>query len=82
MVMSRIDELSPRPGRGLRRVEVADLDAEVAAGALVVDIRPEHNRRTEGEMPGAVVDRPQRAGVAPRPDERPPPRWTRRPTGG
>ena len=27
----------------------------MAAGALVVDIRPEHNRRTEGEMPGAVV---------------------------
>ena len=46
---------SPRPGPGLRRVEVAALADEVAAGALVVDIRPEVNRRAEGELPGAVV---------------------------
>ena len=39
----------------LRRVEVEDLDAEVAAGALVVDIRPDVNRREEGTLPGAVV---------------------------
>ena len=41
--------------RRLRRVEVEELDAEVAAGALVVDIRPDVNRNEEGSMPGAVV---------------------------
>lgn len=39
----------------LDRVEPADLAAEVAAGALVVDIRPAANRALEGELPGAVV---------------------------
>ena len=39
----------------LQRVEVEDLDAELAAGALVVDIRPDVNRREEGTLPGAVV---------------------------
>ena len=39
----------------LRRVEVEDLDAELAAGALVVDIRPDVNRNEEGSLPGAVV---------------------------
>jgi rhodanese-related sulfurtransferase len=37
------------------RVGPAELDTELAAGALVVDIRPEANRRDEGELPGAVV---------------------------
>ncbi len=41
--------------RGLDRVEPADLADVVAAGALVVDTRPEANRRDEGELPGAVV---------------------------
>ena len=42
----------------LDRVEPADLADEVAAGALVVDIRPAENRLSEGEMPDAlVVDR-------------------------
>ena len=36
-------------------MEPAGLAAEVAAGALVVDIRPEVNRREEGELPGAMV---------------------------
>lgn len=39
----------------LDRVDAADLEAEVESGAVVVDIRPEENRRTEGEMVGAVV---------------------------
>ncbi len=39
----------------LQRVEQEDLVDEIAAGALVVDIRPEVNRREEGEMPGAVI---------------------------
>lgn len=41
-------ELGPRPGP-------ADLARLVADGALVVDTRPEANRREEGELPGAVV---------------------------
>ncbi|HEX4866146.1 MAG TPA: rhodanese-like domain-containing protein [Acidimicrobiales bacterium] len=41
--------------RGLDRVPADQLDAEVAAGALVVDIRPAANRTAEGELPGAVV---------------------------
>lgn len=40
--------LGPRPGP-------ADLDRLVAEGALVVDTRPEANRREEGELPGAVI---------------------------
>lgn len=41
-------EIGPRPGP-------ADLDRLVAEGALVVDTRPEANRRDEGELPGAMV---------------------------
>ena len=41
--------------RNLDRVEPEDLAAEVAAGALVVDIRPAANRSAEGALPGAVV---------------------------
>jgi rhodanese-related sulfurtransferase len=37
------------------RVEPGALAAEVAAGALVVDIRPEANRVEEGALPGALV---------------------------
>ena len=41
--------------RNLDRVEPEDLAAEVAAGALVVDIRPAANRSAEGALPGAIV---------------------------
>jgi rhodanese-related sulfurtransferase len=40
---------------GLDRVDPQDLAAEMAAGALVVDIRPESNRVEEGALPGALV---------------------------
>lgn len=53
--MSRIDRHLDQIQAGLDRVEPADLGAEVAAGALVVDIRPEADRRREGELPGALV---------------------------
>jgi rhodanese-related sulfurtransferase len=53
-----IDALLARARSRLARVEVADLEAEVAAGALVVDIRPVEQRHRDGELPGAlVVDR-------------------------
>ena len=51
----RIDALLAAARAKLRRVHTDELADEVAAGALVVDIRPEHNRRPDGELPGAVV---------------------------
>jgi hypothetical protein len=41
--------------RGLDRVDPRRLKIEIADGALVVDIRPEANRREEGSLPGAIV---------------------------
>jgi rhodanese-related sulfurtransferase len=41
--------------RRIRRVPPGELADVVAAGGLVVDIRPEAQRRAEGELPGAVV---------------------------
>jgi rhodanese-related sulfurtransferase len=39
----------------LDRVDARDLADEVAAGAVLVDIRPSENRAAEGSMPGAIV---------------------------
>jgi rhodanese-related sulfurtransferase len=55
MTVARIDALLDTARARLDRVAARDLAAVAAAGALVVDIRPEHNRRDEGELPGAVV---------------------------
>ena len=55
MSAARIDALLAAARARLDRVEPAGLAAEIAAGALVVDIRPEANRRDEGELPGAIV---------------------------
>jgi rhodanese-related sulfurtransferase len=52
---SRIDEMVEVARTRLHRVDPQDLQEELDAGALLVDMRPEHNRRTEGELPGAVV---------------------------
>ena len=54
MVAAIDDQLQEARAR-LVRVAPEDLAAEQAAGALVVDIRPEADRRDEGELPGAVV---------------------------
>ena len=37
------------------RLAAAELDAAFARGALVVDTRPEAQRRRDGELPGAIV---------------------------
>jgi rhodanese-related sulfurtransferase len=50
-----IDELLAAARRRIDRVEPADLAAEMAAGALVVDTRPFEQRARDGELPGAVV---------------------------
>jgi rhodanese-related sulfurtransferase len=52
---SRIDQMLADARSQLQRVDPRELAAEVAAGALVVDIRPVENRQSEGELPGAVV---------------------------
>lgn len=58
MAEPAVDRLLARARLGLDRVSPHDLAAEVAAGALVVDIRPVEQRVRDGELPGAlVVDR-------------------------
>ena len=54
-VSSRIDERLADVRAELDRVDPADLAAEVAAGAVVVDLRPDSFRAAEGELPGALV---------------------------
>ena len=52
--MSAIDAMLVEARHDLDRVRPEDLDAAVAAGALVIDIRPERDRRGEGLIPGAI----------------------------
>lgn len=53
--MTTVDDLLTRSRSGLDRVEAADLSAELAAGAVLVDIRPQAQRDAEGEYPGALI---------------------------
>lgn len=50
-----VDALLDHARSRFERVRVEDLDREVAAGALLVDIRPVEQRRRDGELPGALV---------------------------
>ena len=53
-----VDRMLAAARAGLDRVDPAELAREMAAGALVVDIRPVEQRSRDGELPGAlVVDR-------------------------
>jgi rhodanese-related sulfurtransferase len=52
---SAIDRYLDTARAGLDRVAPEGLAAEVATGALVVDIRPAADREAEGTYPGAVV---------------------------
>ena len=52
---SRIDERLAAARARLDRVAPEALESEVAAGALVVDLRPDADRIADGELPGAVV---------------------------
>jgi rhodanese-related sulfurtransferase len=57
-VVTGVDELLVSARRGLARVEAADALEAAWAGALIVDIRPDSHRATEGTIAGAlVVDR-------------------------
>lgn len=50
-----INELLVEARAGLDRVQPQDLAAAQAAGALLVDIRPDAQRARDGELPGALV---------------------------
>ena len=50
-----IDRLLARARQDLDRVTPERLAEEMAAGAVVVDIRPVEQRERDGELPGAVV---------------------------
>jgi rhodanese-related sulfurtransferase len=50
-----IDDLVAEARRSFARLAPIDLDREIAAGALVVDIRPVDQRQRDGDLPGAVV---------------------------
>ncbi len=53
-----LDDLVAEARSTLRRLPPAEAWAAVADGALLVDIRPEAQRRREGEFPvGVVIDR-------------------------
>ena len=53
--VSAVDRLLTECRRHIDRVQPADLEREVAAGALVVDIRPSEQRSADGPLPDAVV---------------------------
>ena len=50
-----VDQLLERARSVLARVSPEELEAELAAGAWLVDIRPVEQRERDGELPGAVV---------------------------
>ena len=52
---SAIDRLLHESRAGLERVDPAALERELAAGALVVDLRSIEQRQRDGDLPGAVV---------------------------
>src|ERR1700710_1193253 len=52
---SAIDALLTRARSHLDRVPPERLDDEVAAGSVVVDMRPVEQRTCDGALPGAVV---------------------------
>jgi rhodanese-related sulfurtransferase len=54
-VPASIDRLLAQARADLVRVEAGELEAEMAAGALVVDTRPVEQRDRDGGLPGAVV---------------------------
>lgn len=50
-----IDQVLERTRGRLDRLSPEDAERAAAAGAVVVDIRPEAQRATEGPLPGALV---------------------------
>jgi rhodanese-related sulfurtransferase len=50
-----IDDILAEARQRLRRLNPVEAHAAIAAGALLVDIRPQAQRRAEGAVPGALV---------------------------
>jgi rhodanese-related sulfurtransferase len=50
-----VDELLASARVALTRLEPVEAQGRVAAGALIVDIRPSWQRESDGEIPGSVV---------------------------
>jgi len=50
-----VDRLLDRARQGLERLDPREAAAAIDRGALLIDIRPEAQRRREGEIPGAVL---------------------------
>ena len=50
-----IEELLAQVRERIGRIHPAEAAARLTAGALLVDTRPEDQRRRDGEVPGAVV---------------------------
>lgn len=50
-----VDSLLDEARRDIRRFTPLEAFAAVRGGALLVDIRPEWQRRTDGEIPGSVI---------------------------
>lgn len=55
MTATAIDTILAQARSRLDRLSVHDAYAAAQAGALLVDIRPQINRKIEGEIPGAIV---------------------------
>ena len=53
--MSRIDLVLRAAQRRLRRLRAVEVPDAVSRGAILVDIRPQAQRFSEGELPGALV---------------------------
>jgi rhodanese-related sulfurtransferase len=49
-----IDQVLAEARSRLRRLDPHQAEAEIRAGALLVDIRPQSQRAAEGEVPGAL----------------------------
>jgi rhodanese-related sulfurtransferase len=49
-----IDQVLAQARSRLRRLDPHQADAEIRAGAVLVDIRPQAQRADEGEVPGAL----------------------------
>jgi hypothetical protein len=54
-VPSTIDDLLARARSGLHRLDPAPAFYAVRGGAILIDTRPEWQRRADGEIPGAIV---------------------------
>jgi rhodanese-related sulfurtransferase len=54
-VRRSIDQVLAEARSRLRRVDPQQADAEIRAGALLVDIRPQAQRADEGGVPGALL---------------------------